>query len=206
MVEAYPLQWPVGWKRTKWTTTSQFGDHTIFHTTNNLCGELRKLGATNIVISTDLELKLDGLPRSGRRQPEDQGVAVYFKLNGESQCMPCDKWDKIEHNVWAIFKSVSALRGLDRWGAKEMVDAAFRGFKALPAPEGLIVTDSVSHDHDSYFNTCYNGDDLKIVYKQLVKKHHPDLGGDAEIFKEINRQHKLRSKELDTFFDSESQG
>jgi hypothetical protein len=98
--------------------------------------EIRKLGSKQVVISSNLELRNDGLPRASQRAPTDQGVAVYFNLNGRSQCFPCDRWTTVEHNLWAIAKSIEALRGLERWGAKTMVDAAFRGFQALPAPDG----------------------------------------------------------------------
>ncbi|MBL8237297.1 MAG: hypothetical protein JNM66_07760 [Bryobacterales bacterium] len=80
--------------------------------------EIRKLGGKQIVISSNLELRLDGLPRAAQRTPADQGVAVYFTLNGRSQCFPCDRWSTIEHNLWAIAKSIEALRGLERWAQR----------------------------------------------------------------------------------------
>lgn len=58
-----------------------------------------------------------------------KGGAVYFKLDGEDQCIPCDKWRTIAENMRAIEKTIEALRGLERWRAKEMVNAPFRGFK-----------------------------------------------------------------------------
>lgn len=41
--------------------------------------------------------------------------------------------------------------------------------------------------------------DEKVIndaYKVLARKHHPDLGGDLDKFKEINKAHKLLKKEL----------
>ncbi|WP_051532952.1 hypothetical protein [Arthrobacter sp. 9MFCol3.1] len=95
--------------------------------------ELRLLGVKNIVLSSNQELRRDGLPYAKRPQPMDRGVAVYFEREGKQQCIPCDKWSRIEDNVQAIRKTIEALRGLERWGAKSMVDAAFQGFLALPA-------------------------------------------------------------------------
>lgn len=43
----------------------------------------------------------------------------------------------------AIEKTIEALRGLERWGAKEMVNAPFRGFKALPASVTATLARSV---------------------------------------------------------------
>lgn len=36
-------------------------------------------------------------------------------------------------------------------------------------------------------------DDIKSAYRKLAKKHHPDLGGDPEKFKELNEAHDILS-------------
>ena len=61
--------------------------------------ELHLLGARNIVISTNIELRREGLPDAGRPAPADLGVAVYFTYNGSEQCIPCDKWRTIRENM-----------------------------------------------------------------------------------------------------------
>lgn len=40
-----------------------------------------------------------------------------------------------------------------------------------------------------YFQNCKNLDELKAEYRRLVKKFHPDCGGDPEIMKQINNEH-----------------
>lgn len=79
-ISAYPLQWPDGWIRTKpnlrvpnyaWKKT-----FAVYRT--ELIHELRRLGAIDVVISTDIPInKTNGLPREGFNPP-DPGVAVYF--------------------------------------------------------------------------------------------------------------------------------
>lgn len=189
MVEAYPLAWPTGWERTKWPQRSNFHDHSMAYATSFLLEELRRLGARNIVISTNVELrKRDGLPYSGRRAPDDKGVAVYFQWEGESQCMPCDKWSRVECNIWAIAKSIEALRGLERWGAKDMVRASFRGFKALP--------EKASESKADYFAGCDTKQDVNKRFRSLSKTYHPDTGGDPEQFKELLRQYEMKMKDI----------
>lgn len=180
----YPLQWPEGWPRTTYADRSKF--KTIFGTAmRELLKELDLLGATDVVISSNMRLRQDGMPYAKQAQPDDRGMAVYFTLNGEQQCIPCDKWDRVEDNLQAIRLTVNALRGLERWGAKEMVDAAFRGFKALPDPgqskpwhEVLGVPPTASKDEVAH------------AYKRLAKVHHPDAGGDPKTFMDINRAFK----------------
>lgn len=40
-----------------------------------------------------------------------------------------------------------------------------------------------------YFSGIKNYDDLKSVYRDLCKKHHPDLGGDTETMQRINAEY-----------------
>src|SRR5258708_5057688 len=129
--QQYPLQWPMGWKRTQNPLDARFklGLHQAMR---HLLSELDLLGAINVVVSSNLQVRRDGMPLADQREPKDSGVAVYFQLNGQDQCIPCDKWYYVRDNIRAVGLTVEALRGLERWGAKEMVNAAFRGFKALP--------------------------------------------------------------------------
>lgn len=186
MTEAYPLQWPTGWPRNR-PTHSRFGEHSIAIAIHHLMVELRMLGAKKIVISTNLTLRNDGLPRSAQRQPDDRAVAVYFELKGRNQCFPCDRWNYIQDNLWAIYKSIQAIRGLERWGAKDMVDAAFTGFQALP---------DYTTGYEDYFVGCHTLEECKRKKNKLALEHHPDKGGSADVMAEINRQYEDKKKEI----------
>ena len=47
-----------------------------------------------------------------------------------------------------------------------------------------------------YFDKCNTKKDLMRKYKKLVKKYHPDNGGDALVFVEINQQYEKKKGEL----------
>ena len=179
-VEAYPLHWPSGWPRTKQRVRSSF-KVTHGRALSNLTAELARLGARHVVVSSNVPLRRDGLPYANMRRPDDPGVAVYFTLNGRQQCIPCDRWWDVHENIQAIAKTVDALRGLERWGAKHMVDAAFRGFEALP-----------SHAAPPWWQVLgFESGDVKIEevrarYRELALLHHPDKGGDTERMASIN--------------------
>lgn len=176
MVEAYPLTWPKGWKRTERPRSAAFKDKTLSRSEAILMGELQRLKCTNIVISSNVV-------RSA--QPLDRGVAVYFIKDGKEQCIPCDKWDHVEDNIWAIAKTVEALRGIERWGAKSMVDAAFRGFTALPSPDQVI-----TRTPREIVGVPVDMNDLDYImfkYKQKAKELHPDTNpGDGKKMQELN--------------------
>ena len=186
MVDAYPLQFPSNWGRTKYTERSRF-DTTFASTRDKLLDEIRLLGGTNVVISSNLELKQDGYPYANQREPEDKGIAVYFTLKGKQQCFACDRWDKVRDNLRAIEKTVSALRGIARWGTNEMVSASFQGFEALP--------EKVEPNQHQYFIGINSLDEAKVRRKVLIKELHPDYGGNSEDFAEMQRQFKLFERE-----------
>ena len=96
------------------------------------------MGGRNAVISTNRPVRRDGLPYASAREPDDPGVAVYFEREGDRVCFACDQYDRVWKNMRAIQKTIEAMRGIERWGSKEMLDRAFTGFTALPPPDAPI--------------------------------------------------------------------
>lgn len=197
MSSAYPLEWPPGWPRTNpgKRQRSQFGGGwnkgvTTARGIQDVLEELRRLKAKSVVISTNVELRLDGLPYSNRRDPDDPGVAAYFTLDGNEQCIPCDKWDRVGDNLRAISKTINALRGIERWGAKEMVDAAFRGFKALPPPSGdAIIIGEVQEAWHDVLGVSPDAPKsvIKASFKAWARSAHPDSGGSDTEFLRLKK-------------------
>ncbi|MBU0517173.1 MAG: DnaJ domain-containing protein [Proteobacteria bacterium] len=189
MPDAFPLHWPQGWARTPAIRRrrSQFGTP-FAKARDGLLAELRRLGARYITLSTNIELRLDGLPYANRRQPDDPAVAVYFELNGTPHVLACDKWDRVNDNTQAIRKHVEAIRGQDRWGVGTL-EQAFSGYKALPDPsqrpwwEVLGVGRTASED------------EINAAYRIKVRTAHPDHGGDAEAFKRLTAARDQARKE-----------
>ena len=180
MTEAYPLQWPPGWPRTKRPEGSRF-DTPLSTARDALLNELRLMGARHVVISSNAALRRDGLPYAQQRRVEDCGVAVYFMLDGRQQCIPCDRWSSVADNVQAIRKTIEALRGLERWGAKSMVDAAFRGFEALPPPEATRPWwEILGVDRNA------SRSDVERAYRMRARERHPDAGGSDALMAELN--------------------
>jgi hypothetical protein len=138
MSQAYPLSWPAGWKRAHWRKSAPFRsggvDMTIATARKRLADQLDLLRADNVILSTNVELRADGQPRSDRRTPDDPGVAVYFNLKGRKTVLACDKWDTVADNIAALAKHIDAMRGMDRWGVGTL-EQAFTGYAALPAPD-----------------------------------------------------------------------
>src|SRR5687767_8447881 len=125
-VNRFPLEWPLGWKRTPAHLrrnvpfkTKSPGDYarTIGHegALRRLDAELDRLGATAITLSTNLELRLDGRPR-GDQRPADPGVAIYFRFKKRPTVFACDTFNTVAGNIAAIAAHIEALRRIDRYG------------------------------------------------------------------------------------------
>lgn len=189
MIEAYPLCWPIGQKRTEVINTANFGKYTLTEVCRQVQDEIRALRGTGIIISTNIPLRKDGLPFIDyqRRSITDKGVAVYFTYKNNQVALACDKWDSIEHNLRAIAKSVEAMRGLGRWGVSEILDRAFTGFKALPAPSTncwTVLGIDETQDRDT----------VTKAYKMLARKAHPDNGGTHDTMSALNQAYEKALK------------
>jgi hypothetical protein len=209
VIEAYPLQWPIGWKRTAThqRERAQFNkkvpqyrtDHatgntvrsydrkqelSMFDATKRVLAELERMGMSreNIVISSNVELRLDGLPKSNRRAPDDPGVAVYWrKGKNEPRCMAVDRYDRVEDNLAAIAATLDALRAIERHGGAAILDRAFQGFAALPAPFSWWQELGLS-------GPDVTREQIEDAHRRLIMKHHPDRpGGDGAKAAAINR-------------------
>lgn len=188
MTEAYPLQWPIGWKRTEYPTYSQFKNPTVASARNLVLHELDRLGATEVVISSNMELNRDGYPSAKQRRMNDTGVAVYFKMNGDERCIPSDKYFTVEENLHAVGRTIEALRALERWGTGQIMEAAFRGFTALPefasASNKRAWHDVLGVSPDAPVAV------IKAAYRALASSKHPDAGGSSQEWLELQDAYK----------------
>lgn len=179
MTTAYPLAWPPGRPRTPAHERRESRFRSSFATSRALIiDELDRLKARHAVLSTNIELRIDGLPRANAPNPIDPGAAVYFELKGRPLCMACDRWRTVGDNIHAIAKTIEALRGIERWGSGDMLQQAFSGFAAIAAPKtwreklGLGAGDGL--------------DAAEAAFRRLAKERHPDVGGDRLAFTEIS--------------------
>lgn len=203
--QAYPLDWPVGWKRTSLRSRAKFkgrqGGYEVVGYTNGqpdkrwrgaegvtisqgvqrVLDELSRFGVQShhVTISTNLGLRNDGLPRSGQPAPRDPGAAVYWKVGKQQRCMAIDQYDRVADNLAAIAATLDAMRAIERHGGAAILDRAFSGFAALPAPEQPFQVLGIGHDATPA--------QVRDAYKRLASMNHPDKGGDSDKMARINQ-------------------
>jgi hypothetical protein len=185
MIESFPLYWPEGWRRTK---PSHRYDQRLFRQTfgrarDELLAEIGRLGGKNVILSTNIPLRNDGLPRADAREPEDPGVAVYFDYNKKPMCFASDRYYYVRQNIRAIALTIDALRGIERWGASDMMERAFRGFTSIEDKRDEPWRSVLGFSESSFPSL----EEMMKQYRELAKRFHPDAGGSVESFQRIQR-------------------
>lgn len=191
--EAFPLTWPTGRARTLVGRRRHgaFKSLGFGRIRDEMLAELRRLGASNVIVSTNVLLRRDGMPYADTREPEDSGVAVYFERRRRPYVLACDSYDKVWKNLRAVGATVEALRAIERHGSSEMLEQAFTGFAALPAarPAESSWWDVLGVSPDAPL------DEIEAAHRRLTVAHHPDAGGDEEQMARINRARDIAREE-----------
>lgn len=181
MPDAFPLAWPPGRERTPSYRIKEARFLVNFRQArDHVLEQLRLLRASYPVLSSNIHTRRDGLPYANQSEPNDGAVAVYFVWKSRQYCLACDSWKKVKDNLRAVGLTIEAIRGIERWGAETMLEAAFRGFLALPIPEELAWWQVLG---------VRRGDSLAEVenkYRMLAFKAHPDRGGSDEEMGRLN--------------------
>lgn len=202
-VVAHPLQWPAGWPRTEehrksdgskfrkpWQSASEPGrDWTFVEARDALLEEMSRLKAQNIVLSSNFKVGRGNIPVEDKRRPEDQGIAVYFTRKGRTLVMACDAYRRVEHNMRSLALAIEAMRQLERHGGGTMMDRAFDGFSALPAPAPPHWSDILEVERNASLA------EIDAAYRDLAKKRHPDAGGSEALMAELNHARDQARKE-----------
>lgn len=195
MQQKFPLAWPPGWRRTTFRTKAKFvgkagawegGTYkgqervTLPQGIQRLLDALRRLGADEVTVSTNLALNKDGSINRSQGMPSDPGVAVYWRMGKDQRCMAIDQYDRIPDNLAAVAATLEAMRAIERYGGAMILDRAFAGFVALPAPEQWWQVLGVKANASK--------SEVDKAYRELATKHHPDkTHGDEYAMARINR-------------------
>lgn len=194
-LEAYPLTWPAGRARMPDHRRTWSNFKTSFAKARDEClAEIRRLDGRDPIISTNIPMRRDGLPYANDRQPKDPAVAVYFTYKKRAMCFACDRWAKVEDNMHAIALTIGALRGVARWGTGDMMEAAFTGFAALPAPM------TGQKPWRDVLGVAFDERDpgrIKDCYRIRRGEAHPDRkGGDQADFLAVQAAYEQAVREL----------
>lgn len=205
MIGAHPLAWPTDWPRTHaaYRKTGRFSkgerkyssspggsswvkqrDVTVAEGVQRVLDELRRFGIDrdDVVVSTNVPTRLDGLPRSGAAEPMDPGAAVYWvEPSGARRVIAVDVYDRVADNLAALAATLDAMRAIERHGGARVLERAFTGFAALPnAAAELTWWEVLGCGPDATLASA------QAAYRRAAAAAHPDRGGSHERMVAVN--------------------
>jgi hypothetical protein len=194
-VSRYPLEWPLGWKRTRARRSGSFKKYgkyiNVEQATQRLQRELDRLGAKDATLSTNLSLNLRGIPR-GDENPGDPGAAIYFAYKGKATVLACDTYYRVADNIAALAAHLDALRAIERYGVGT-IEQALAGYKALPADTAADWRVAFGFTSGARITV----DEMNSRYKLMAKDRHPDkTGDDGSAMAWLNRARDYALQEL----------
>ena len=184
MTGRHPLTWPEGWPRTRkpQPAGNTFGKtNTLWKAAISIHSQLELMGAEDVQLSSDLQLRNDGMPRSGQRLVLDPAVAVYFTRDGENLVIACDLYDRIEANMRAVALIVESTRRIERYGGDRMMKRVYTGFLQITGPVSEPWWEVLCCKQDADMHT------VDFCYRNLVKTAHPDAGGSDKAMERLNK-------------------
>ncbi|KQI68728.1 hypothetical protein AN189_07470 [Loktanella sp. 3ANDIMAR09] len=171
MIDAFPLQWPHGRARTKARSDSRFK---VSHSKafEEMVSELDRFDVTHVVVSTNIPLRRDGTPyRDGLNELlEDPGVAIYFTRKKRQIALCCDTYRRPYENIRALGLAIKSLRDMDRHGAGQILDQAFEGLTALPAPGATDEADNRAWWVVLGCQPNASADEVRAAYKKQARE------------------------------------
>lgn len=219
--QSYPLCWPDGWKRTDPSrrVNGKFGNRetkyvnpttpgvpgysykrnnpvTVRDSVTRLLKQLEMMGVQpgDAIVSTNIGPKLDGMPRSGAKEPTDPGAAVYWQDFNQQRCMAIDRYASVADNLAAIAATLEAMRAIERHGGAEILTRAFLGFAALPEKTTQAWREVFGFSESE----PVSADQVKSKYRELAKRFHPDNQetGDRDQFDTVTLAYANASTEI----------
>lgn len=188
----FPLAWPTGRPRAKsrsggpyyWKPydSTSAKEITVARAMDRLEAELKRMGAVNIVVSTNLTVGVRGFFLSGQGEPQDPGVAVYFTLKGKQIVLALDAFTKLAQNIAGLAAHIEATRKIERIGVATAAETLM-AFQALPPPEKprrpwreVLQMTAVVNPDEEYVQTLYrmlskrtNGDEAAQLELNLAR-------------------------------------
>jgi hypothetical protein len=209
--------WPENWDRSDdYRTYSPFNS-TYQATLRLLDNELAHLGASNVTLQVDAserDCRMDGQLRADAKV-KHPGVILTFdsKAHG-TLSYSCDefltrgyyghKTASWQENLRAIALGLEALRKVERYGIASR-GQQYAGYRELGSgiPMGAVkmtkdeaarlLADAAGLVVDPKGIAALLADPAMVteVYRNVVKEHHPDVGGDPAVFRRLTEARDL---------------
>ena len=157
-------------------------DKSWAETLQDLDTTMRLWGVQNWKATSGIQQSRTGLKD---QSAAERKVTLTFTRNGRDVVLTMDRQARAVDNLRVLYLAVDAMRLNERRGVGEVMQEAYVQLAALPAP---------AKQRSSYEILGVREDsDWEVVeaaYRAKARKTHPDSGGSAAAFREINEAYE----------------
>lgn len=164
--------------------------------------EIRHLGGRKVTLALELkrgafDLRQDGLLRADAR-PGPAVILGFIDQDGQQHNYPLDKYGYWQDNLYAIARSLEALRAVERWGFSKKVTRA--AFLALPGAGATTATLTLaeaasiiaSHSDIAAAQIMRSRENAAAAIRVAVGRTHPDRNeGDRTNYDFVSEARKV---------------
>jgi len=153
-----PLKWPAhiaATPLTKQQTDSGFSTNmTLNDALRFLDEELSAAGINQATLYTEIEQISS--ERLRKRLSSRTGVSLYIKYFDREYIITCDKWQRLEHNIYALHLALRNWCNMEKWGVGS-IQTLIAGFGSSRA------TDQIQNSED--INYKRSDDNTALLYE-----------------------------------------
>lgn len=159
----------------------------------------RRFTAQESTVKSHLRITMNKVEATSLKITSDEmtgEVEITFDRDGKRYVKRCNKWENPLDNLRAIQLSIEYLyRAIEVYGVEgeefdNIFNSTFIGIESTPDDSVLMIGNS--NNWNEILNVDVNSTKKDIInaYKSLAKIHHPDVGGDSEMFKKLRKAYE----------------
>lgn len=152
--------------------------------------ELEDVYVTKVVYD-DFEMRIGYI--RGQIERANVGFLKALKKHSKKDIeFVLDMLDELQNGVYeARLLYSKSLEIRDEWEREQRLQKAKEEYEEYMSFEKVI-----SKKSSGYFTGCTTKKQLKTRFRELVKKHHPDNGGDRNAFEDIQNEYENMLKRI----------
>lgn len=169
-----PENWPESRLRNFNSGDSQFGSHSVPKCIKAIGDSLRRMGVKKAHLSGAWRIGVNGNVLPSSYSFSGPAVLEYERRQGneiKTIVIAIDEYGRVWENLWAIHKTLEAMRTIERHAGNAVARQAETGFASLPSSDcwtilGISKTDDISM--------------IERAYRKMAKEYHPDTPRGSE--------------------------
>lgn len=193
----HPLRVPKGWDTTPQVHRNFSNgfkpDLTLKDALQYLVEEINLFGAQHVVVYSDVD-NLNN-ERLRRRIGQETGICVQITVHDEKYNLFCDRWQLIEHNIYALHLVMRNLKNNEKWGVGDL-KRIMRGYQDLSASNAKTQSASTMNTTEWMaalgLGPTATVEDADAVYRRRAKS----LADNPEALLQLNQAIEIARQQL----------